>query len=472
MTSANPQDRVSSNPTSPNATLSSTENSAFFAEPVFSKPKLPASPTLETAMLDIKTSLPKETESPLKSASEELAESKMASPSAPLSPVAASASSPLATPAIEMSIETTIMDDSHDTDTEVTEAMEGQIQQQMETAASTPMDAEYLILDAPTGNGTGLIKIPPKSHEQQMEELEQNNQILRASLDKVLQDKERVDRDLYHTTAAYHELNGRFAELQQKLANRERDYEIMSKNYLEHVRTIRPTDDDHGTIMDKLTQLKASIEHLIRKTQGGRSVNLNKAAAIEYLKGAGLLENFPIEEDRLEPYHLNLFMESVVMSTLIQAFFGKHLSCVFEHNQSFKDIYEWMVARDDKLAIRWRQHLCVLLAKDPKTKALQEEVVEKTAKALSDDLTKVYTNANELAKSRDLCTKAFELSRAMSGMENVIYPQTVELGTQFDEETMAPSLKSNPEGKVALVVFPAFKDNQDAFDVRPKVWCY
>lgn len=359
--------------------------------------------------------------------------------------------------------------------------MEGQIQQEMETAASTAMDAEYLILDTPTAteNGTSSIQFLPNSLEQRLEASEQNNQILRLSLDKVLtdkeeivRDKERVDRDLYHTTAAYHELNSRYAELQLKLNNRERDYEIMSKNYLEHVRTIRPTDDDHGTIMDKLTQLKATIEHLIRKTQGGRSVNLNKVAAIEYLKGTGLLDNFPIEEDRLEPYHLNLFMESVVMSTLIDAFFGKHLSCVFEHNKSFKDIYEWMVARDDKLAVRWRQHLCVLLTKDPKAKALQEEVVEKTAVLLNEILAKVYTNANELAKSKDICTKAFLLARAMSGLENVIYPQTVELGTQFDEETMAPSLKSNPDGKVVLVVFPAFKDNQDAFDVRPKVWCY
>jgi len=124
MTSANPQDRVSSNPTSPNTTLSSTENSAFFAEPDFSKSKPPASPTLETAMLDIKTSLPKETDSPLKSTAEDPTEAKMTSPSAPLSPVAASATSPLLTPAqttVKMSIETTILDDSHDTDIQFTE---------------------------------------------------------------------------------------------------------------------------------------------------------------------------------------------------------------------------------------------------------------------------------------------------------------------------------------------------------------
>jgi hypothetical protein len=342
----------------------------------------------------------------------------------------------------------------------------------METVVSTALDAdEEVIFDAPKENGMDALEVIHQNEGRKKEDVEQENEMLRAGLDELAREKERVDQSLYHTTAAYHELNARYNDLQQKLANRERDYDIMSKNYLEHVRTIKPTDDDHGTITDKLTLLKASIEHLIRKTQGTRSVNLNKAAAIEYLKEAALLQNFPIEEDKLEPYHLNLFMESVVMSALIKAFFEKYLSCVFEHNQSYKDMYEWMFARNYQLAIRWRQQLCLLLTKDPNTKHLQDEAVEKTATALSEVLSKVYTNANELPKVRELCNKAFELSVAMTGLEHVISPETVALGTPFDEETMAPSLKSNPEGKVALVIFPAFKDDQDAFDVRPKVWC-
>ncbi|KFH68312.1 hypothetical protein MVEG_05130 [Podila verticillata NRRL 6337] len=57
-------------------------------------------------------------------------------------------------------------------------------------------------------------------------------------------------------------------------------------------------------------------------------------------------------------------------------------------------------------------------------------------------------------------------------MDNVISPVTVPLGSDFDDDEMGTSLKSNPEGKVALVIFPAFKDQVSAFNVRPKVWCY
>ncbi|KAG0047036.1 hypothetical protein BGZ83_007830 [Gryganskiella cystojenkinii] len=511
MTSANPVDRVSSNPTSPTTANLSTENSAFFAAPVFkgttnnNNDDLPAHETT-TAMLDIKSALPnKETSSPETTtnptavaietstttlSSTENNEAMILSPVTPLSPIV-SATSPLLTPAqptVALTISTTIMSDSDDTEIEVTE--EGQIYQQQESeTAAMDMDEVDLVMDVPNGAtavpattesilSSSAMEILPNGEDSKFEELQKTNEILLASLDETRRENEHlhrekdgVDRDLYHTRTAYHELHRQYTELQQKFANKERDYETMSKNYLEHVRAIRATDDDHGTIMDKLTQLKASIEHLIRKAQGGRSVNLNKTAAIEYLKGAGMLEGFPIEEDKLEAYHLNLFMESVVMSELIKAFFEKHLSCIFDHNQGFKDIYEWMYARNDKLAVRWRQHLCVLLTRDPKTKKLQEEVVEKVATSISEDLAKIYTNSNEVQKLRDLCSKAFDLSVAMTGLENVISPVTMALGTPYDEETMAPSLKSDPEGKVALVIFPAFKDTQNAFNVRPKVWC-
>ncbi|KAF9150346.1 hypothetical protein BG015_007849 [Linnemannia schmuckeri] len=271
---------------------------------------------------------------------------------------------------------------------------------------------------------------------------------------------------------ARQDLHRQLVDTQQKLQKRERDYEVMSKNYLEHVRLIRATDDDHSTIIDRLTQLKASIEHLVRKAQGSRSVNLNKEVVIEHFKNSGLLEGFPIPADKLEAFHLNLYMESVIMSTLVTRFFGKALSCIFSFNEGFKDIYDWMHERNEKLAVRWRQQLCVMITQDPATKTRQEEEVNAVATELSELVTKVYTNANELPKLKDLCNKAFELSVAMTALESVISPETVALGTPFDEENMGTSLKSNPEGKVALVIFPSFVDKERAFNIRPKVWCY
>ncbi|KAF9900230.1 hypothetical protein EC991_007703 [Linnemannia zychae] len=307
---------------------------------------------------------------------------------------------------------------------------------------------------------------------ERIEELEMRNNILAANLDDALTERQRIEGDFARSVGLSQDLHRQLVDTQQKLQKRERDYEVMSKNYLEHVRLIRATDDDHSTIIDRLTQLKASIEHLVRKAQGSRSVNLNKEVVIEHFKSHGHLENFPVPADKLEAFHLNLYMESVIMSTLVTCFFDKALSCIFNFNDGFKDIYDWMHARNDKLAVRWRQQLCVMITQDPATKTRQEEEVNAAASALSELVSKVYTNANELTKLKDLCNKAFELSVAMTALESVISPETVPLGTPFDEENMGTSLKSNPEGKVALVIFPSFVDKERAFNIRPKVWCY
>ncbi|KAK3828476.1 MAG: hypothetical protein J3Q66DRAFT_322752 [Benniella sp.] len=295
---------------------------------------------------------------------------------------------------------------------------------------------------------------------------------LQVNLDGALQANQEKDAEKERLLKSLNALEHQNKELQATLTKRERDYEVIAKNYLDHVRMIRATDDDHSTIIERLTQLKAAIEHLIRKVQGQRSANLNRTAVIEHFKDSGLLYSFPVDEENLEAFHLNLYTESVVMDTLVSNFFDKPLCSIFEYNKGFKDIYDWMYQRNDKLAIRWRQQLCVMLTQDPETKARQEVQVSTTADALTRLISEFYNGSNEAAKIHDLCSKAFDLAIAMTALDSVISPAHVPLNTPFDEESMAPALKNNPEGKVALIIFPAFKDTAKAFNMRPKVWCH
>ncbi|KAF9973126.1 hypothetical protein BGZ73_003659 [Actinomortierella ambigua] len=325
-----------------------------------------------------------------------------------------------------------------------------------------------------SSNGKGSPASPEKELQKlrnKVEELEMLNEGLKINLQETVQVKEVFEREYQRSNmncASFVQQNN---ELRELLAKKERDYEIMSKNYLEHVRLIRATDDDHSTIMEKVTYLKASIEHLIRKAQGGRSVNLVKEAAIEHFKASGQFEKFPVSEDKLEPYHLNLYMESVVMKVLVSHFFDQPLSCLVDFNPDFKTIYSWMEERNPKAAVRWRQQLCQMIAQDPATKQRQEKEVKAAAESLTELFTKVYQNSNEAAKIQELCNKAVELAIAMKGLESPIVPIYPALETPFDEESMNPSLKSNQEGKIALVVFPSFQD-MSGFSMRPKVWCH
>ncbi|KAG0377806.1 hypothetical protein BGX24_005418 [Mortierella sp. AD032] len=300
---------------------------------------------------------------------------------------------------------------------------------------------------------------------------EQNNK-LELKLQETTEQRRFAEQEQRQTRHAYEQLAKEKHDLQAKFDAQKRDYETMSKNYLEHVRLIRATDDDHSTIIDRLTQLKSFIEQVVRKAQGSRSVNLNRAIAIEYLKSYGLLDNFPVPERSLEPFHLNLFMEAMVMRALVDRFFDQPLCSVFEYNKGFSQIYDWMNSRNHSQAVRWRQQLCLMLTQDPETKARQEKQVAMTADALTEVISSVYNGTNEGSKIRDICNRAFELSVAMTGIDSVIKPFNTPLNTPYDEEYMRTSLKSNPQGKVALVIFPAFKDKEGNFNIGPKVWCY
>ncbi|KAG9061672.1 hypothetical protein KI688_007253 [Linnemannia hyalina] len=307
---------------------------------------------------------------------------------------------------------------------------------------------------------------------QKIDSLNEKNNKLEYKLAESAEQRRYAEHEQRQTRQAYEQLTKEKHDLQVKLDARERDYQTMSKNYLEHVRLIRATDDDHSTIIDRLTQLKTFIEQMVRKAQGSRSCNLNRTAAIDYLKSYGLLETFPIAEKNLEPFHINLFMESVVMNVLVSRFFDQPLCCVFEYNKGFAQIYDWMNSRNHSQAVRWRQQLCLMLTQDPEIKSRQEKEVAMTADALTELITKVYNGSSEGLKIRDICNRAFDLSVAMTGIDSVIKPSVPPLNMPFDEEYMKSSLKSNPQGKIALVIFPAFKDQEENFNIGPKVWCY
>ncbi|KAF9980800.1 hypothetical protein BGZ75_007958 [Mortierella antarctica] len=516
MASSKPQRPYSSSPPSPNLNLKLTRaNSEFYAAPSFDGPKkktsslLPSPTTVQTILLDVKP-LPDRPSGASR-------DNEGSSPAASFKSVSSNPGSPSIT-YTQPTVALTMASPDHPrpsrsslniprTDAEgdvFMDSLEEPFERSQQPFKVNPSDVPARKPSTAAGlteNGLrGLAKIKrlsseglslsregspvlaPVSVEEQREidrtrtllnridELNTLTSQLQVNLNDALQMKQTLEEDQARTRKAFQDLHRQHQELQAKTAKRERDYEIMSKNYLDHVRLIRATDDDHSTIIDRLTQLKAAIEHLVRKTQGSRSINLNRAAAIEHFRQSGLLKSFPVPEDRLEPYHLNLFMESAIMSALVSAFFDKPLCCVFDYNKGFQEIYDWMYVRNDKLAVRWRQQLCVMITQDPATKLRQEKVVAATASTLTDLISKVYTNSSEGPKIREMCNKAFELSVAMTGLEYVISPASIPLGTPFDEENMGSSLKSDPEGNVALVIFPAFRD-QNAFNIRPKVWC-
>ncbi|KAF9207929.1 hypothetical protein BGZ49_010204 [Haplosporangium sp. Z 27] len=305
------------------------------------------------------------------------------------------------------------------------------------------------------------------------EKLKNYSMGLRTHLDSVIDTNSNLNASIEQHHRDNSDLRQQYQDLERKFNKKVESYKKLDKDYMDLVRPILPTNDDNSTIYRRLMDIRVSIENLIQKARGPRSTNLNKEAAIEHFKKTKLLEGFPISEADLEPYHLDLYMESAMMSTLIDGFFSRPLDCIFDHSQEFLDVYKWIDERDGKTATRWRQQLCVLASQDTETmKRKREEEVIRAGLILSAMVSGVYTNVDLSEKINGLCYSAFDLSFAMFGMESRIYPVTTPLGVLFDDETMKTPHKSNPTGVVSLVIFPAFGDDSNTFFMEPKVWCY
>ncbi|KAF8926475.1 hypothetical protein BGZ58_011155 [Dissophora ornata] len=108
---------------------------------------------------------------------------------------------------------------------------------------------------------------------------------------------------------------------------------------------------------------------------------------------------------------------------------------------------------------------------DPSMQAHRKHKLDDVVDWLSEMVSGVYSNVDMSAKITKLCGRAMYLAIAMFGFEYVISPNFTPLGTPFNDETMTMPQKSNPAGTVTPVIFPAFGDKSDTFNMEAKVWC-
>ncbi|KAF9995198.1 hypothetical protein BGZ80_005175 [Entomortierella chlamydospora] len=301
--------------------------------------------------------------------------------------------------------------------------------------------------------------------DHQSKDLKEYSRQIEAGLAKNQSMAAEIER-LRHSNDQLTQQNG---ELKVKCNKNAERYRELDKEYRDLMRNIQVTDDDHSTIYQRLTNIRTTIENLIQKAR--RSGSMNKELAVEHFRKSGRSNELPILEANLERYNLDLYMESAVMLTLIDNFFLKPLGRIFGQAQGFEVLRNWVAQKDKKVAARWRQQLCVLVDQDDVAKKFKEDEILRVAGELRSLVYKVYTNVDMESKILGLSRDAFDLSFAMYGMEHEIYPFVTPIGTPFDDETMNTPQSSNPDGKVSLLVFPAFKDDIDLFKIPPKVWC-
>ncbi|KAF9329909.1 hypothetical protein BG006_007080 [Podila minutissima] len=133
-------------------------------------------------------------------------------------------------------------------------------------------------------------------------------------------------------------LKEQYDYLKRRYYKKVESYKELDKNYMYLVRPLHVSGDDHATIHSRLVHIRVSIESLVQKARDECSANLNEEAVIDHFRESKLLEDFSVEEATLEPHHLNLYMESAIMTALIDRVFNRALGCVFHQSKEFKEI--------------------------------------------------------------------------------------------------------------------------------------
>ncbi|KAF9159922.1 hypothetical protein DFQ26_006040 [Actinomortierella ambigua] len=276
------------------------------------------------------------------------------------------------------------------------------------------------------------------------------------------------------------ELAQRHGELQQSTKEQEQKaqkmakrYEDLDRKYMDIARTLQVTAEDRFTISRMLETVCSTIENLVIACKGKGSVNLNTAATIAFFQPSGWLQQLPVQESQLQPFHLNLCIESAMMEILIDRLFERPLECIFDQSEQFEKICGWVEGRGSRASARWRQELCILIAQDGNEMACRKEkAVMEAAMELKELVTNVYRNVDtsSLNKIKELSSLAFDISYAMYGMESRVSPFHVDPGTPFNDNDMTMATQSNPNGNVSLVVFRGFRDSDNKLYSKLKVW--
>ncbi|KAG0220505.1 hypothetical protein BGX31_010936 [Mortierella sp. GBA43] len=272
----------------------------------------------------------------------------------------------------------------------------------------------------------------------------QENRELHASLTQVTQDR---------------------LMLQELVHKREKEMDDLRSKYLNDIRQIRATDDDHSTIEHRVRMLHAAILQLTKSAAGDKAVNLNMEAAQTLVKKKYKFGN-------TQPYILNMFLEKYIMDTLLEEVFHGPFYVGFPLANEYGSIHKWMIDNNfADQAVRLRQQLCFMSAKAPVAQAQATQEAARIAKGFETKLERLYNNWSGHQKVLDLVTKSIELSLTMRSQNAEIQAQIIPGETQFDPEKMVPAHKSKEGGKVKVCVIPCFIDTNGVVVGKAKVFC-
>ncbi|KAF9425907.1 hypothetical protein BGZ94_007108 [Podila epigama] len=317
----------------------------------------------------------------------------------------------------------------------------------------------------PSSGSSEVLSTDVRKLQEEVKSWKKSHDIKQTKLDQLrltLSQKSQENRELH--TSLQQVTQDRLM-LQELVHKREKEMDDLRSKYLNDVRQIRATDDDHSTIEQRVRVLQAAILQLTKSSSGDRAVNLNIEEAQQLVKKQYKFGNS-------QPYILNMFLEKYIMDCLLKEVFHRPFYVGLNLGAQFSDIFQWMNENNfPDQATRFRQQLCFLSAKSPSAQAFATQEAQRIAKLFEPKLERLYNNWTGQQKVLDLVTKAIELSLTMKSQNAEIVAQVIANESEFDAEKMVPAHKSKEGGKVKVCVTPCFIDTNGVIVGKAKVFC-
>ncbi|KAI9319897.1 hypothetical protein BX666DRAFT_1917227 [Dichotomocladium elegans] len=262
-------------------------------------------------------------------------------------------------------------------------------------------------------------------------------------------------------------LTDRIDQAKDRLQQRQQSRQQLQKNYEDHLRSLRATDDDLNTIAQKIRHLRETISGLADALL--EHVDQQQATLVLRDSWLNLRESIKRLGMPLMPNQIRMLTEKYMMDYLILNTMPSRFPALRPH-QEYGKLEAWLRNHDRYTAVRLRQEIARIIVSG-KHKDLRH-MLEEESKQISYNLYRHLCDAypymeqydkreknpskHFYARVQGLVDDSINLGFAMKGQEVDIAPRLVQEGKQSFDGAIMEEEQGLKEGIIEFCICPPF----------------
>ncbi|ORY95706.1 hypothetical protein BCR43DRAFT_493461 [Syncephalastrum racemosum] len=271
-----------------------------------------------------------------------------------------------------------------------------------------------------------------------------------------------LDQIKLQSTQQASDLEHRHQELERAFLAKEKEYNKISTNFHQLVKTIRATDDDFSTIRVKLAMLQSKTAALPLSL---KKYDASTSRDVFSKRWPALKADMTRLYDQRGAGATCILVEKLLFEVFIDRIFNMPVYIGLPTNAAYETIRQYMDPHDTDWSLRLRQQLCKLAAKSMQTNDQANQAIMAAKEALVKDLESllgdIYTNECKdvlAGKVQKLVDIAADVSLAMHSQDTSVEPSKINEALLSDPDMMqsVDAFAADSSGQIRIVVSPPF----------------